>query len=178
MMCVWFLRTDFGQRKSTPKSCPLIATHILWRACAQTHTFSKQMLNKRSSRKWFIFWTNHNLLITTTIYWEPTMCQTLLRDKTVKDKYGKDSRLITTAVILNESIQGRQIYWKACPKRLNWGLQEWSVVGPSQERRNSTVSCRCIGSDVRTAEIVMYWCQTSFACFRMLFSFVKIKPNL
>ena len=42
MMCVWFLRTDFGQRKSTPKSCPLIAIHSLWHAWAQTHTFWKK----------------------------------------------------------------------------------------------------------------------------------------
>lgn len=93
-----------------------------------THFFKKEMLNKRSSRKWFIFWTNHNLLITTNIYWEPTMCQTLLRDKTVRDKHGRGSRLTTTAVTLNESIQGRQICWKTCPKRLNWGLHEWLMV--------------------------------------------------
>lgn len=35
------------------------------------------------------------------------MCQTLLSDKTVKDEHGRGSRLITTAVTLNESIQGR-----------------------------------------------------------------------
>lgn len=47
------------------------------------------------------------------------MCQTLLSDKNVKDEHGQGSRLTTTAVALNESIQGRQIYWKACPERPN-----------------------------------------------------------